>query len=220
MAGFDLNQGLMGAATYGGAGFSMGGPWGALAAIPGGIYSGFANAAKSPYDDMMDAKNPMYKQIGQSVYEGAMKAGRNTAEDAKKRMFQQGFGGQFAGAGYQKNIQDSQRNAYDAGQNAIFNAVDNNFGKYTQGKAQEQETKASFGENLAKSAISAAMFAYMKQGNNGDNGLAKMGGQDRVGTTVPGSNAGMNGLLQYGMPDWMQSWYDPNSIMNQTNFGG
>ena len=47
-----------------------------------------------------------------------------------------------------------------------------------------------------------------------------MGGQDRVGTTVPGSNAGMNGLLQYGMPDWMQSWYDPNSIMNQTNFGG
>ena len=219
MAGFDFNQGLLGATTFGSAGFSIGGPYGLLAGIPGFLYSGFAGAEESPYDKLADATNPMYKQIGRSVYEGAMKAGRNTAEEAKKRMYQQGFGGQIAGAGFKKDIQNSQKNAYDAGQNAIFNAVDNNFGKYTQGKAQEQETKASFGENLAKSAISAAMFAYMKQGNNND-GLAKPGGQNRVGTTVPGSNTGINGLLQYGMPDWMQSWYDPNSIMNQTNFGG
>lgn len=164
MAGFDLNQGLMGAATFGGAGYSIGGPWGALAAIPGFLYSGFAGAEESPYDKLADARNPMYKQIGQQVYSGMSRAGRETAEDMKKKM--QGFGGQFVGAGYQKNIQDSQQRAYDAGQNAIFNAIDNNFSKYTQGKAQEQETKASFGENLVKSAISAAMFAYMKQGNN------------------------------------------------------
>ena len=167
MAGFNLNEGLMGAATFGGAGAAIaGGPWGGLAAIPGFLYSGFAGAEENPYDKLADARNPMYKQIGQQVYSGMSRAGRETAEDMKKKMFQQGFGGQFAGAGYQKNIQDSQRNAYDAGQNAIFNAIDNNFSKYTQGKAQEQETKASFSENLAKSAISAAMFAYMKQGNN------------------------------------------------------
>jgi len=167
MAGFDLNQGLMGAATFGGAGATIAGePWGGLAAIPGFLYSGFAGAEESPYDKLADARNPMYKQIGQQVYSGMSRAGRETAEEMKKKMFQQGCGGQFAGAGYQKNIQDSQRNAYDAGQNAIFNAIDNNFGKYTQGKAQEQETKASFSENLAKSAISAAMFAYMKQRNN------------------------------------------------------
>ena len=166
MAGFNLNEGLMGAATFGGAGYSIGGPWGALAAIPGFLYSGFAGAEESPYDALRDANNPMYKQIGHSVYSGAMKAGRNTAEEAKRRMIQQGFGGQIAGAGLKQDIQSAQRNAYDAGQNAIFNAIDNNFSKYTQGKAQEQETKASFSENLVKSAISAAMFAYMKQGNN------------------------------------------------------
>ena len=167
MAGFDLNQGLMGAATFGSAGAALGG-YGALAAIPGFLYSGFAGAEESPYDKLADARNPMYKQIGQQVYSGMSRAGRETAEDMKKKMFQQGFGGQFAGAGLKQDIQSSQRNAYDAGQNAIFNAVDNNFGKYTQGKAQEQETKASFGENLAKTAISAAMFAYMKQGKTGD----------------------------------------------------
>lgn len=165
MAGFDFNQGLLGATTFGSAGFSMGGPYGALAAIPGFIYSGFAGAEESPYDKLADAANPMYKQIGQSVYSAMSRAGRETAEEAKKRMYQQGFGGQIVGAGFKKDIQNSQKNAYDAGQNAIFNAVDNNFGKYTQGKAQERETEASFRDNLAKSAISAAMFAYMKQGD-------------------------------------------------------